>query len=581
MPDAYPALAKRLLPRLTRLYGAEQAPTVLRQILRIVHTHSQLRTRILDTPGWSEEDVLLITYGDSIQAPAEKPLQTLKQFVDTHLREEIGMLHILPFFPWSSDDGFSVTDFRAVNAALGSWDDIAALGEHFDLTMDLVLNHCSRENLWFVDYIAGQKPACDYFIEVDENTNLSLVTRPRSTPLLAGVRTRRGLCHVWATFSNDQIDLNYHNPTVLLEFIDLLLYYLRRGARMIRLDAVAYLWKEIGTNCIHLPQTHEVVKLFRDIVTAIEPGALLMTETNVPQEENISYFGAGDEAQVVYQFSLPPLLLHAIHSGNTHHLLAWAQALQQTPLPAQCTFLNFTASHDGIGLRPLEGLVPAAEITALLAAMRERGGYVSTKSNSDGTVSPYELNISYFDAFRDPHGENNAWHIPRFLLSQIFALSLRGIPAVYIHSLLATPNDLLGVERTGMTRAINRRKLDRGEVAGLLANPDSETGRVFWRYRKILRLRRRQAAFHPDAAQHILALPDGLFGLLRSAADNGQRILCLYNFRDQSVTLSWDDITRDFAAGEELLQEAALQSKDGEWRLAPYGAYWLSLPAAG
>jgi hypothetical protein len=284
---------------------------------------------------------------------------------------------------------------------------------------------------------------------------------------------------------------------------------------------------------------------------------------------------------VVYQFSLPPLLLHAIHSGSTRYLLAWAQALQQTSLPAQCTFLNFTASHDGIGLRPLEGLVPAAEINSLLDAMRQRGGYVSTKSNSDGTVSPYELNISYFDAFRDAQGENNAWHIPRFLLSQIVAFSLRGIPAVYIHSLLATPNDHLGVERTGMTRAINRRKLDRGEVEGLLANPGSETGRVFWRYRKILRLRRRQAAFHPDAAQHILALPEGLFGLLRSAGDNGQRILCLYNFRDHSASLPWDDITRDFAAAEELLQEAALETRQGEWLLAPYGAYWLSLPVVG
>ncbi len=396
--DTGPQPRERILRRLELLYGPGPAQSVARRIFRIIETHKQLRTRCVEGPLWTHSDIVLITYADAVQSPTQPPLQTLRSFLGRHLPQEFSMVHILPFFPWSSDGGFSITDFRAVDPELGSWEDIAALGDCYDLVIDLVLNHCSRENLWFIDYIAGQEPACDYFIEVDPGENLALVTRPRSTPVLSGVRTHRGLRHVWTTFSNDQIDMNYRNPEVLLEFVDLLLYYFRRGARMVRLDAVAYVWKEIGTSCIHLEQTHEIIRLFRDVLALVEPGALLMTETNVPHEENISYFGAGDETHLVYQFSLPPLLLHAIYSGDTQYLQAWAESIERMELPENCTFFNFTASHDGVGLRALEGLVPDNDIRSMLEAMRERGGYISTRSNSDGSETPYELNISYFDA---------------------------------------------------------------------------------------------------------------------------------------------------------------------------------------
>jgi len=120
--------------------------------------------------------------------------------------------------------------------------------------------------------------------------------------------------------------------------------------RIARLDAVAFLWKELGTNCLHLPETHELVKLFRDVCEIVAPRAIILTETNVPHAENVSYFGQGDEAHMVYQFSLPPLLLHAFITGNGQYLTHWASGLE--PPPAGCTFFNFTASHDGVGVRP-------------------------------------------------------------------------------------------------------------------------------------------------------------------------------------------------------------------------------------
>lgn len=567
---------QRIRARLDYLYGPDQSEAIERRIARLIKTHRQLRTRVVQGALWSHEDIVLITYGDSIQSSTHPPLQTLHHFLNTHLQDAISMVHILPFFPWSSDDGFSVTDFRAVKKELGTWQDIRRLSEDFDLAIDLVLNHCSRENLWFVDYIFGDAPACHYFIEMEPEANLSLVTRPRSTPVLSGVRTQTGMRHVWTTFSNDQVDLNYANPDVLIEFIDILLYYIRRGARMLRLDAVAYLWKTVGTNCIHLPQTHQIIKLFRDVLEIVEPGALIMTETNVPHAENISYFGDGDEAHIVYQFSLPPLLLHALFAGTSRYLADWARGLEAFDKPANCTYLNFTASHDGVGLRPLEGLVPSEQVKAMLDAMRERGGYISTKANSDGTDSPYELNISYFDAFREPEGEHR-WHIPMFMASQIIALSFQGIPAVYLHCLTATPNDTLGVERTGMTRSVNRRKWDLGELEHLIGDPNTDAGQVFPLFRRLLRLRRRLPAFHPEADQRILDLGEAVFAFERRALDDRQRILVLVNMTAEDLALPIDRLPPDIGQREELLGIYHATVTTQTLEIPPYGTFWFSL----
>jgi len=574
IPPSLPA-RERIRLRLAYLYGEETAKDVEQRISRLLRTHVQLRNRVNEGGLWSHEDVVLITYGDSVQSTSQPPLQSLHTFLNENLGDAFSMIHILPFFPWSSDDGFSVTDFRAVKEDLGTWQDIGQLSEDFDLAVDLVLNHCSRENLWVVDYIFGEEPACNYFIELDPSTNLSLVTRPRSTPILSGIRTQHGLRHLWTTFSNDQIDLNYANPDVLIEFVDILLYYIRRGARMVRLDAVAYLWKQLGTNCIHLPQTHQVVKLFRDVLELVEPGALIMTETNVPHQENMSYFGAGDEAHVIYQFSLPPLLLHAIYTGTSEYLNAWALGLAAFAQPPGCTYLNFTASHDGVGLRPLEGLVPADKVAAMLDSMRERGGYISTKSNSDGTESPYELNISYFDAFRTVDGDNR-WHIPMFMVSQVVSLSFKGIPAIYIHCLTATPNDVLGVERTGMTRSINRRKWDMGELQSLICDLESETGQVFTLYTRLLELRRQQAAFHPDAAQDIYPLDQRVFCFERTSLDEKQRILVLANLSSEDVALDLSKLPQNLSRREELLGLNNPLFGREQLQLEPYAVFWLS-----
>jgi sucrose phosphorylase len=574
-----PAVQKRIHQRLIKLYTPEQAEALITSLLHRVEHYGEALAKTNFKPTWDEKDVVLITYGDSIKHSDEKySLRCLKDFADKRLKDLFSVIHLLPIFPYTSDDGFSVADYRAIRSDLGSWEDVNALNEKFELMFDFVLNHCSRVSLYFADFRGDRDPYRDFFIYEDPDADWSKVVRPRSTPLLTEIPTHDGLRHVWTTFSADQVDLNYRNPNVLLEMLDIMLFYLTQGSRITRLDAIAFLWKEVGTSCLHLPETHEVVKLMRDISEAVCPGSVMLTETNVPHEENISYFGDGDEAQMVYQFSLPPLLLHAIHSSNTHYLYDWLKHL--TPPPEGCTYFNFTASHDGIGVRPLEGLLPEEELKQLLDDMRASGAYVSTRRNTDGIDVPYEINVTYYDSFRSPGHQSAPWQVARFLLSQTVALSLRGIPGIYLHSLLGTPNDHKRVEVTGTTRAINRHQWDLDELSALLEVPESSTSILMTEYSRRIKIRRDQPAFHPDAEQLILDLDDKLLGIMR-VAENGQKIVALYNFTKTFRSIN-DGFLRALLGSNvemwnDLLNSSLLVHENGSLKLKPYACHWLTV----
>jgi sucrose phosphorylase len=478
----------------------------------------------------------------------------------------------LPFFPYSSDDGFSVIDYRQVNPDWGEWRDIGALHQDFDLMFDLVINHCSRENLWFIDFVSNREPYTDYFIEVDPQQDVSAVTRPRNTPLLTPVYTHRGRRHVWATFSEDQIDLNFANPKVLLEFIQIFLFYIEQGARFIRLDAIAFLWKEISTCCLHLPQTHQVVKLLRDIVDLCAPEVVLITETNVPVVENLSYFGQSDEAHMVYQFGLPPLVLHALNRGNADFLSQWAADIP--PLPEGCTYLNFTASHDGIGVRPVEGILPEREVQDLIDCMHRFGGFVSTKANTDGSESPYEINISLFDACMGTRRGVDHYQVQRFLCAQSIMLAMQGIPAVYIHSLTATPNDLVHVEQTGRTRSINRKLWQLEELNVLLNNSVTPQAEVFNELRRLIAVRRRQSAFHPNARQRVIRINSDVFIVQRSHSE--QTLFAIANVTERILKLPLAALGFLPPGCRDLIQPESEPLQE-QLELAPYQVVWLSM----
>ncbi|HZK08414.1 MAG TPA: sugar phosphorylase [Bacteroidales bacterium] len=559
---------KHFWQRLTKIYGRELPQEELHAFLE------QIDRNVKDkkpTKKWDERDVLMITYGDSIRNDTEPALQVLHRFLNRHLKEEFSFVHLLPFFPYSSDDGFSVINYMQVNPELGDWDDIIRLSEDYKLMTDLVINHISKSSQWFQNYLRGEGTGKDFFIEEDPATDLSLVIRPRSLPLLTPFETSSGIKYLWTTFSDDQIDLNFANPAVLLEMVKVILFYLKNGASMIRMDAIAFLWKEPGTSSLHLAQTHEIVKLMRDVMEAVDPNAILLTETNVPNKENLEYFGHGDEAHMVYQFSLPPLLLHALHVGHSKYFNQWVASLPE--LPPGCTYFNFTASHDGIGMRPLEGLLPEEERESLIYGMKQNGGVISTRRNNDGTDSAYEINITYFDAMKTTVRGEDDLQKQRFLASQTIMLELQGLPAFYIHSLLATVNYHEGVNETGRARTINRRKWDEQEIETQLAQ-DTTHAAVLTELKIRINIRKKQKAFHPEARQEIIEAGEAFIALRRSSADGKQRILCITNITPQQEAslpnlLDNPEETIDLFTGQKP------EIRDGAFVLEPYQTLWL------
>lgn len=581
---------ERIRYHLSALYGKAQTGKIFAKIETLVKDFQENYPRppkkeLSGRNQLSEKDVFLITYADQFSASGESPLQSLNRFLNQHIGDLISGVHLLPFFPFSSDDGFSITDYRAVRQELGSWGDIEALGQKYRLMFDAVINHVSQDSKWFKGFIKDEAPYSEYFILTEADADLSQVVRPRTSSLIKKTHTASGTKLVWTTFSEDQMDLNYANPAVLLEIIELLFFYIEKGAEIIRLDAIAYLWKEIGTSSIHLPQTHRLIKLFRAILDLGAPDILLITETNVPHEENIKYFGkeiAGteyfDEAQMVYQFSLAPLVLHAFITGRAERLTKWAMSLA---VPSQSTtFFNFIASHDGIGVVPAHDLLEENEITKLLERTIAHGGHVSNKINSDGSQSAYELNITLFDALNDPAAPPDSQAVNRFLASQVIMLSLAGVPGIYIHSLFGSHNKEELVSETGRQRSINRERFRLLNLQRELGDSSSLKSRVFSNYVHLLELRRQHPAFHPNAKQRILTVDKSIFAIVRASSHESETVLCLINVSEDRLNLQLnlrECKLPNFAIWRDLLRGATFQLDEDKLSLSVsgYQALWL------
>jgi len=536
-----------------------------------------------DAPGprphenqWDEGDVLLITYADSVVEEGVKPLKTLHRFLSHNLKGTLNAVHILPFFPFSSDDGFSVMDYRAVNESHGDWDDIRRISGDYKLMSDLVINHMSSRSRWFENFKKRVDPGKDYFYESDPSLDYSLVVRPRTSPLIVPVQTEDGERHVWCTFSEDQVDLNFANPQVLQEFVGIIRFYLEQGVRIFRFDAVAFLWKQVGTPSIHLQETHELIKILRVLIEHHTPDAIIITETNVPNRENLTYFGNANEAHVIYNFSLPPLLINTLITGNCRHLKTWLMSMP--PAQMGTTYLNFIASHDGVGMRPTDGLLGDEEKGAMIETMQAFGGKVSFRRLADGSEQPYEINIALFDALKGTvEGGPDEWQIDRFVCAHTIMLALEGIPAFYIHSLLGSENDHARVEHTGRFRSINRSQWPLDKLEAQLGDPQSAHHQVFTQLTERIAIRRRQPAFHPNATQFTLHLGLKIFGFWRQSMRRDQSIFCIHNVTDQEQVISLSDINLiGTDTWFDLLSDLEIQDQGGSLTLPPYGAVWLS-----
>ena len=483
---------------------------------------------------WDQDDVFLITYGDQFYEDGETKLTTFNKMYQQFFSDTFPIVHFLPFFPYSSDDGFSVIDYEQVNPEIGDWADVQVMNRNARLMFDFVCNHMSAKSNWFQGYLNNRTSYKDFFIESDPSIDLSMVTRPRTSPLLSEFVDLDGkIRNIWTTFSDDQVDLNFANPKVLLRMIDVLLFYVDQGADFIRLDAVGFLWKKAGTSSIHLPETHKIIQLFRSIVEEVAPGTIVITDTNMPQQDNISYFGDGtNEAQMVYQFPLPPLVLHAIRTGNTSYLQKWANEIY---LPTEeVSFFNFLASHDGIGLNPIRGIIDETEILDLVASIEKEGALVNYKQNPDCSFSPYEINTTYIDALSNQSDEDEL-RLKRFMVAHSILLTIIGIPAVYVQSILGGRNYYEGVEKTGANRTINRQKYKASEICDSLLKSGSFRNQVYRELQELIQLRRSEEAFHPNCAMRVLETNHATFGIVRD-----EKVYVLHNMSDQAQTISLD-----------------------------------------
>ena len=572
-------LSQRVDAHLTTLFNDGLSPDILVQwrdrLLKAMRLSGQQIPPAASRNLWDESDIALITYGDSIQSSDQKPLQVLHNFLNQRIGSTISWVHILPFHPWTSDDGFAVLDYSSVNESLGGWSDLTRIAVDYRMMADLVLNHCSSRSVWFENFRRGIHPGADYFYVPPADFDVSQVVRPRTSALLETVQTESGSRTVWCTFSADQVDFDFQNPAVIEEFSGIIRQLLDAGVRIFRLDAVAFLWKISGSSCINLPQTHEVVRLFRTLIECAQSDAIVITETNVPNTENLSYFGNSDEAHAIYNFSLPPLLIHSLLTGSSQHLRAWMMSMP--PAAAGTTYFNFIASHDGIGLRPVEGLLSESDLEQLVTTLESFGGLISRRQSGEEESRAYEVNIALFDALSGTVKGTDELGLERFICAHAIMLGLEGVPAFYLHSLLGTQNDVERVRHTGHNRAINRHQWQLSDLAAALDNSRSSHHRVLAALQKLIELRKQQLAFHPNATQFTLNLGDPLFGFWRQSTDRRQSIFCVYNVSDQPQMLSIQSLnliaTQDWY---DLVSGQKFDNSMSQTCLAPYQSVWIS-----
>lgn len=567
-------LNPKINKRLHKLYPEDTAVKALESIANLINKYKQsIKSKEYHL---SQKDIVLITYGDQVSRNSEPTLQTLNEFMDNHLKGVINSVHILPFYPYSSDDGFSVVDYCEVDPHMGSWREIEHLSENYRVMVDGVINHISQFSHWFKSFLAGDEYFKDFFVEIDPTTDLSKVVRPRATPLLHEYVADDGKIHdIWTTFSKDQVDLNYKNYKVLYSVLDAMFYYIEKGATLIRLDAIAFIWKELGTQCVHLPQTHELIQLMRDVLHEVAPEVIIITETNVPHHENISYFGSGeDEAQMVYNFALPPLLLNSIIHSNTKKLTSWANTLE---LPSnKVCFFNFTASHDGIGLRPVKGILDDEEIEDIVENVKKNGGLVSYRAEEDGSKSPYELNCSYINALTNPK-EDQLLKIKRMLVTQATVLAMPGVPGIYFHSLVGSQNYHDGVKHSGINRTINREKYNIDWLEKELCQLGSLAKTIFDSYKRMISIRINEEAFNPFGEFNFLTLDKRVFAIDKFDINKTQRILALNNYSNEKVSITlpkeiklplYDILNSSFS-------DESSEKKEQIIELEPYQVMWL------
>ena len=570
-----------ILKRLNFIYRSiiseEKTLEYSKKINKLINIYKDKEPKNSTKDYWSENTILLITYADSInRGLSGKTLNDFGKFYKQYLEKFINSIHFLPFFPSSGDGGFSVKNHNDVDKAYGTWEDIQSLSKKANIMTDLVLNHSSSKGDWYKNFLDDKDPGKNYFYVVDKNYDCSKVVRPRDHDLLTEIELQNKKKFLWCTFSHDQIDLNFKNPDVLLEFIRLILKLSSYGIKIFRLDAVAFIWKQPGTTCLNLSQTHEIIKLLRDIVDQLDKNLIIVTETNLPKQENLSYFGKNDEAHWIYNFSLPPLIVNTFLFEDSVALTKWS--MKMPPAQLGNAYLNFIASHDGIGMRPAEGILSDKEIKKMLQRLKKNGSKFSMRKLSNNEEKVYEANISLFNALQFTDSDlKGKFALKRFIAAHCIILAIEGVPAFYFNSLFATKNDEETFASTGVKRNLNRYKWHYSTLVNLIKTNNTIEKNCYETFKKLISIRKIQPAFHPNATQFTLNLDKNIFAVWRQSRDRKQSIFALTNVSSKTIKLNTNKINLiDDEQWFDLLSQETKITDDQYIKLMPFQSLWIT-----
>ena len=546
----------------------DQYSKEITQIIKKFNKKNKKKNKLI-----SEKTSIIICYGDSVFDSKQKYLiKGFQNFYQKRLKNYFNTVHFLPFYPSSSDSGFAVKDHYKIDSRIGTWSDISNFAKKNDVMADIVINHSSARGLWFRNFLKDKKPGKNYFLIVNTKFNTSKVVRPRDHELLKKINIFKKTEYLWRTFSPDQLDLNFKNPAVLLRFIKIMINLVNHGVTIFRLDAIAYLWKESGTKCINLKQTHEIIKLFRLICSFLSVKTILVTETNLPEKENLSYFGKKDEANWIYNFSLSPLLIHAFLFENSFYLCKWSKQLPSTKLGNN--YLNFIASHDGIGMRPAEGILNKKSIRDLLTRLKKNGSKFSYRKIKGKSKKVYEANITVFNALKKSNiDKEGKFYFERYISAHAIMISFEGVPAVYFNSLFGTSNDEAKYIITGNNRDINRYRWNQKHILNQLKNSKSKQSIFYKSLTNLLSIRAKQKAFHPNASRTTLNMGSKIFCFQRKSIDKKQSIICLTNLSSKAQYVL---LNKKFRSWKNLINQKLYILPNKKLKLEPFQTIWLS-----
>ncbi len=419
-----------------------------------------------------KNQVQLIAYVDRLSGGGLRELQDL---LDGPLNGLFGGVHLLPFF-WpidGADAGFDPIDHTKVDPRLGSWDDIRSLSRCVEIMADFIVNHISARSPQYLDFHAQgeDSPFAGMFLTLDRifpegarERDLLRIYRPRPGLPFTKTRLADGTERLlWTTFTSEQVDIDVRHPAGSDYLTRILDRFQDAGIRAIRLDAVGYAIKKPGTSCFMIPETFDFIAELREQANA--RGIEVLVEIHAHYQDQIEIAKQTDR---VYDFALPPLVLHTLYSRDARHLKRW---LQISPRNA-VTVLD---THDGIGVldvgptrdkeADLAGLLPSEEINALVETIHERSHGASRRATgaAANNLDLYQVNCTFYDALGRRDDE--------YLIARALQFFAPGVPQVYYGGLLAGSNDLDLLRRTGVGRDINRHYYTRAELNDQVQRP--------------------------------------------------------------------------------------------------------------